>query len=359
MSDNPVLAVSAPGRICLFGDHQDFLGLAVIAAAIDRRITITGVPRRDALISLSLPDIGGSDCFDPAEEIPYRAPRDYLRSVPNVLRRRGVRWPGGFDCTVRGDIPINAGVSSSSALVIAWTYFLLAAADPDTRPDPLDVARIGHQAEVLEFREPGGMMDHYTSSLGGLVYIDCGGDISVTPIPRPLDGFVLGDSLEPKDTMGVLKQSKEDALLGVRLMEEKCPGFHFRTSTLERVEPYLAGLPERARRKVHANVVNWEITGRARRLLTDGPFDPADLGALIDRHHAMLRDGIGVSTPKIERMIEAAKSAGALGAKVNGSGGGGTMIAYAPGCEAAVAKAINRSGGRAGAVVIDRGAGKE
>jgi len=28
------LTVTAPGRICLFGEHQDFLGLAVIAAAI-------------------------------------------------------------------------------------------------------------------------------------------------------------------------------------------------------------------------------------------------------------------------------------------------------------------------------------
>lgn len=353
------LVVSAPGRICLFGDHQDFLGLAVIAAAIDRRITITGTARRDSVFSLSLPDIGSSDVFDPSHEIPYRGPRDYIRSVTNVIRRRGAQWPTGFDCVVRGDIPINAGVSSSSALVIAWGYFLLCAADPAATPDPVEVAKIGHQAEVLEFKEPGGMMDHYTSALGGTVYIDCSGDISVTSISCPLSGFVLGDSLEPKDTMGVLRQSKEDALLGLRLMMERAPGFQFRTSVLRDVEPFLTGLPEHARRKVYANVVNWEITASARQLLGDGPFDPVRLGVLIDRHHAMLRDGIGVSTPKLERMIEAAKSAGALGAKVNGSGGGGTMIAYAPGCADAVVEAIDRAGGRAGAVAIDAGARRE
>jgi galactokinase len=61
----------------------------------------------------------------------------------------------------------------------------------------------------------------------------------------------------------------------------------------------------------------------------------------------MLRDYLGVSTPKIERMMDAAKEAGALGCKINGSGCGGTMIAYAPRCEEAVAAAIERADGRA------------
>ena len=32
----------APGRVCLFGDHQDYLGLPIIACAIDRFIEIQG-----------------------------------------------------------------------------------------------------------------------------------------------------------------------------------------------------------------------------------------------------------------------------------------------------------------------------
>ena len=355
MPSKPSLSVSAPGRICLFGDHQDFLGLAVIAAAMDRRIRITGQSNGTRSFTIALPDIGGEDGFEFSGEIPYRAPRDYLRSVPNVLYRLGLRWPTGYDCVIRGNVPINAGCSSSSAMVIAWTRFLMAAADPDTVPDPLEIARIGHEAEVLEFKEPGGMMDHYTSSLGKLVYIDCGPDIGVEQMDAVLDGFVLGDSLEPKDTMGVLKQSKEEALQGLALMEEKIGGFRFRTTPLATVEDMLSDLPEHAARKVYANLVNWEITCKAKALLTSGSLEPPALGALIDRHHEMLRDGIGVSTPKIDRMIEAAKGAGALGAKVNGSGGGGCMIAYAPDCQEAVVEAINGAGGNASAVIIDEG----
>ena len=33
----------APGRVCLFGDHQDYLGLPIIATTIDKEITIKAI----------------------------------------------------------------------------------------------------------------------------------------------------------------------------------------------------------------------------------------------------------------------------------------------------------------------------
>ncbi|MBT7422666.1 MAG: galactokinase family protein, partial [Candidatus Marinimicrobia bacterium] len=41
------MEVTTPGRICLFGEHQDYLGLPVIAMAISLRISITGKQRND------------------------------------------------------------------------------------------------------------------------------------------------------------------------------------------------------------------------------------------------------------------------------------------------------------------------
>jgi len=63
----------------------------------------------------------------------------------------------------------------------------------------------------------------------------------------------------------------------------------------------------------------------------------------------MVLEKIGVSSPELERLIEAALGAGASGAKLAGSGGGGIMIALAgpgPGAGAAVAAAIAAAGGR-------------
>jgi galactokinase len=87
---------------------------------------------------------------------------------------------------------------------------------------------------------------------------------------------------------------------------------------------------------------------------------------LLLAHHRHLRDGIGVSTPKIDRMVDAAMEAGALGGKVNGSGGGGTMFAYAPGRQEEVKEALEAAGGRGiiikprqGAMLMEEGASEE
>ena len=62
-----------------------------------------------------------------------------------------------------------------------------------------------------------------------------------------------------------------------------------------------------------------------------------------------------VSTPKIESMLDAALDAGALGGKINGSGGGGCMFAYAPNNSEAIAEAIEKAGGKSYIVRADEG----
>jgi mevalonate kinase len=75
--------------------------------------------------------------------------------------------------------------------------------------------------------------------------------------------------------------------------------------------------------------------------------DRATLGHLLNLNQLIL-EKIGVSCPELERLIEAALAAGALGAKLSGSGGGGIMIALVePEQQGAVAAAIEAAGGRA------------
>jgi galactokinase len=79
------------------------------------------------------------------------------------------------------------------------------------------------------------------------------------------------------------------------------------------------------------------------------------IGNLLTEHHLVLRDVLGVSTPKIESMLNASLQAGALGGKINGSGGGGCMFSYAPDHPEKVAEAIVKVGGKAYVVHIDDG----
>ncbi len=342
--------VEAPGRICLFGEHQDFLGLSVIATPISLTIRIEATPRDDMLFNIDMPDIEDHDEFDPREELEYIRERDYIRSATNVLRRAGMEFRRGYDVVITGTIPINAGTSSSSALVVAWVTFLLATQRGDVPHSREQIAKFAHQAEVLEFNEPGGMMDHYTSAIGGLLYIDCREPIRYEPLPAKLEGFVLGESLVPKETKDTLRKSREAATAGFKVLAEMLPGFDVRTTPLAQAERYIERLPEEQARVVRAQLIDRDLCQQARRLLSR-PYlsedDQRKLGRMLLEHQKQLREGIGVSHPKLDLLIEAAMDAGALGGKLNGSGMGGCMFAYAPGREEEVAAAINEAGGRA------------
>ena len=88
------LRVSSPGRMCLLGEHQDYFGLAIIAAAIDLRITFAGTRRTDDRILIDMPDIGERAELTVAAEMPYENKRDYLRSAVNIHRRAGLPMTG-------------------------------------------------------------------------------------------------------------------------------------------------------------------------------------------------------------------------------------------------------------------------
>ena len=100
---------------------------------------------------------------------------------------------------------------------------------------------------------------------------------------------------------------------------------------------------------------NRNLLSEAKLELNKKELDHERIGFLLNQHHSILRDHLNISTPKIESMIDSAKEAGAVGCKINGSGGGGCMFAYTPGNAIAVADAIESVGGKAFLVSADEG----
>jgi len=351
------IRVSVPARICLHGEHQDFLGLSVIAMAIDLYFTIRAWPRTDAKFIIHMPDLDDRDEFTPSQSLAYRHHRDYLPAGVNVLKKRGIKFNRGYDFVFTSTIPVNSGVSSSSAMCVGWIKTLLALAGDPAAHDAALVATLAHATEVLEFNEPGGTMDHYSTSLGGLVYIDCSVHPSkVTPIDFELEGMVLGNSLEKKDTKGTLRASREAVEAGIAEMKKRVPGFSLRETPASAVDAELAALPTELAEKLRANFINRDLCQEARRMLESGKLDATRFGAMLDKHHAQLRDRLGISTPKLESLISGCRRMGGLGGKLCGSGGGGTMICYAPGHEEAAAREIDRLGGKGYVIKKSRGA---
>jgi galactokinase len=354
------LRVSSPGRICLFGEHQDYLDLDVVAAAISLRFYVEGQPRTDARFVVHLPDTGENDQFILKGELPYLKPRDYLRSTANILMRLGCSFQQGWEVTMHGQIPINAGTSSSSAMVVAWTKFLLEAGGyQNLAPGPEEVADLAHQAEVVEFSEPGGKMDHYTSALGRMLWIQFSEGLKITRLQAPLGTFVLGDSLEKKDTTGTLSSVRERVKKGLEMIRKEYPGLDLKTASESEILRLSRNLPPEIGSPIKGAALNRDLTREGLKLFKKENFDHKEFGQLLSEHQKVLRELLGISTPKIDLMLQAAQEAGALGGKINGSGGGGCMFSYAPENPEAVAIAIERAGGKPFIIKLDSGLGVE
>lgn len=354
--NHPDIVVSAPGRLCLLGEHQDYLGLSIIAGAIDLRITVSGRRRSRKHMQILLPDTDEKEEFPLDREIPYSKKRDYLKSGVNILQREGIRFPTGWECRIQGNIPINSGTASSSAMVIAWLKFLLEAAEEPRARKPEVIAELGFQAEVAEFHEPGGKMDHYASALGGVIFIDFHPPAKVKPLPNPLKTFVLADSLVRKDTTGTLGNIKGRVLEGLTEAQKKIPDFHLRTAAGPKAEAAVAALPPKLGRYLEGTLQTRGLTAEGRTLFESPAFDHHHFGRLLNRQYRVQRDKLRISNPKMDGMIETALKAGALGAKINGSGEGGCMFAYAPEKPEKIAEALKKTGAEAYVLKIGEGA---
>ncbi|HNT00951.1 MAG TPA: galactokinase family protein [Candidatus Saccharicenans sp.] len=355
-----MIRVSSPGRVCLFGEHQDYLGLDVIAAAINLRIFIEGRPRGDRYFYLDLPDTKEKDCFLPEGQLPYLKPRDYLRSSVNVLLRLGCHFDTGWNIRLTGQIPINAGTSSSSAMVVAWMKFLLEASDCNhLAPSPEKVAELSHRAEVLEFNEPGGQMDHFTSARGGLLWIRFEPEFKLTSLQSPIGTFVLGDSLTKKDTTGTLGSVRQRVRQGLEMLKKENPLFDLKKITENEIRHLIKRLPPELGQPLLGAVLNRDLTGEGLKVLTARPFDEKEFGRLLLAEQDILRDLLRISTPRIDLLLKTALEHGALGGKINGSGGGGCLFVYAPHEPEKVARAIEESGGKPYIIAVDSGLSSE
>ncbi len=342
----------------MFGDHQDYLGLPVIACAIDRDIRLTAVQNNTGVFKLNMVDINEERIISIDETFPELTPRDYFASSLRVLRRYGCIPNVGYDINITGNIPINSGTSSSSALLLAWINFLIEAYGVDEEVTPEFISKMGYLSEVVEHGEPGGMMDHYSIGVGNVVYINTVNPFAVTVIGKELNGLVTGVSGVPKETIGLIGELKNNALLSIDLVKQNDKSFDLNTAEIEDLKKYSNFLPDRLIPYFEAAVKNHHYTKLALKEFQKASLDLKKIGELMNGHHAVLRDLLKITVPRIDAMIDAALKAGAYGAKIVGSGGGGSIVAMAePGKESQVADAMLAAGAVAAyAVNVDPGA---
>lgn len=349
--------VSAPGRACLFGEDQDYLGLSVITAAINLRTYVRGWVTNDNIIKVNYISIKETDEFSIDKKIEYRSKRDYIRATINILKR-DERFKGllrGLECEIWSDIPIASGLSSSSVLVVAWAKFLSEAFG--LQLDEKEIAQLAFNSEVTEFGEPGGMMDHIASAVGGQLHIRCTDPPQIQKLNPPITGLVIGDTLVKKKTIETLVKRKREIFEGISSVSHYIKGFNLETTEMSEIEPYLGKIDGDAAKRLKAVIGMRDVVKEAETALRQSNTE--EIAKLINLHHRYMREGFENVIPKANEMIKASFNAGAIAGKVTGSGNGGCVIIYAPGYQDEAAAAIEQSGGKAYIVQIDEGARDE
>ena len=345
------MEITTPGRICLFGEHSDYLGLPIIAMAISLRAKIIGKKRTDNQVIIHKPDLNETETFS-LEGLSYTRSRDYFKSCIKTCQNEGLAFSSGFECEVSSQIPIRAGASSSSAINVSWIHFLSKMADNPVEGTQEKIGELTYQAESTEFNEPGGMMDQYTTAMGHIIHLESEPNISIQSLNPELGAFVLGDSEQPKDTMGILKRLNDSRTEILNILRAKNPDVNIHTMDSN---TNLDNLNSEQRKMYQGTVENRNLLRKALVELEKKEPSPQLIGKLLTELHVVLRDIFSISTPKIELMLDAAIKAGALGGKITGSGGGGCMFAYAPNHPEKVAEAIEQAGGKAYIVHSDDG----
>lgn len=325
-----MIRVKASGRICLFGDHQDYLGLPVIACAIDRSISLEAKPNKSQQIVVHFLDINTKKSIQVPHNFKNYDPEDSFIAVLKVLEKYNCCPDTGYEITISGTIPINAGLSSSSALIIVWIGFLLKAFGGSETYSQDFIARIAYEAEVVERNSPGGKMDQYAIALGHIIYLETDEVSYFKKFKKQLPGLIIGESGIPKDTLGLLANRRSLALEAINFLKRKHLDFDIKTIGEDGLSTYMAQLPQRLKPYFNAAVTNYLITQKALSEFEKKELDLTAIGKLMSAHHDVLKNDLKITVPKIDAMIDVALENGALGAKIVGSGGGGCIAVLAP-----------------------------
>ncbi len=128
-----------------------------------------------------------------------------------------------------------------------------------------------------------------------------------------------------------------------------------RNLSIEEVQK--ADITENMKKTTMAALKNYKLLRRFLSLMKEGKVTTELFGELLNEHHRNLRDGLGISTPEIEEILKTAMENGALGGKLNGTGGGGCCYVYAKKTDLEnVKKAVEAKGYPARIITVDRGA---
>lgn len=308
-----MVLASAPAKIILFGEHFVVSDRLAIAAAIDLRAKVEAnfndskyfsltEKKSNFKIIVNFDDIING-CIDSYDRF-FKPLLFILHEISKYLQ-----FKSGIDFIIDSDIPIGVGLGSSAAVSVAFSAATLKLLNYNFSME--DIVNFASRGEYLAHERPSGI-DPTISTFGGIL------------VYRRSEGFrALNISINNPVIIGVTNESRYTAEMVMKVLNFK------------------AKYPKIFDVLYEANDI---IVYEAIEALKYN--DLHKIGDLMNIAHGLL-SSIGVSSLSLERLIYAARNAGAYGAKITGAGGGGAIIAV---CDSEnielVSKAIKDNGGK-------------
>jgi mevalonate kinase len=305
----------ASGKVILFGEHAVVYGrpaLAVPLTQVKAEAIVEAAGQGKGLLIFAQ---------DLAEEIRLEdAPAHHPLALAArlTLAELHLTTTPQWRVVVRSSIPIASGLGSGAAVSAAVARALADAAGQPLSPSAL--SGIVYEVDKLHHGTPSGI-DNSVISYEQPVYFVRG------QAPRP---FSVGQPFTLAIANTGIASPTRAAVADVRLAWKR------ETSRFEALFDRIAGIVE-----------------RAQAIITDGI--PETLGNLMDQNHSLLQE-IGVSSPALDILADAARRSGAGGAKLSGAGRGGNLIALVTTERQEAVTAAMRAAGAVNVIITTVGA---
>ncbi len=298
-------SASAPGKIILFGEHAVVYGrpaLAVPVSQVHADVDVTDSAKKG--IWIDAPDI---DLHTKLNALPSGHPLAAV--IHNLFFAFSIDPFPNLQIHISSTIPVASGLGSGAAVSVAMIRALSSHLGRSITDE--QVNEIAYEIEKIHHGTPSGI-DNTVITYAKPVFFIKGQPIELLKVDKPFT-ILIGDS-------GISAPTKESVSDVRKLWEAD-------KAKYEKVFDKIGEIVNEAKEKTENG--NWE-----------------ELGNLMDQNHALLQK-LTVSSPELDRLVEAARKAGALGAKLSGGGRGGNMIALVkPQIAETVARSLKDAGAK-------------
>ena len=292
----------ANGKVILLGEHAVVYGKPAIAVPIQNAV-LAEVTDTSQPPEIHVPAWDIDDKLEESNTIWWQALQDVFEALDIADQK--------FSVHVKPNIPAAMGLGGSAAIAVAIVRAVSKHFNLDLTPE--EINHFAFQCEKAAHGTPSGI-DNTIATFGQPLLYRSGEQqhMDILEFPRPLR-LVIGISGHPSLTV--------DMVAGVR----------------ERW---------RSHRDLYDSLFNnfGQVAESGLEAIEQGDY--RQLGQMMTINHGLL-NAIQVSSPELDRMVQVARDHGALGAKLTGAGGGGSIVALADDNSEAIAAGLNRHGFKA------------